>query len=196
MAYFKTQRRHRYNSLRARHHLTPIEAREFSKMSINAVGPGGKMKPNPTIAKILQERGYIWSAFKVEALAKGWGITRRKQEWKSRIVQLYSSPELLRRKGEWRIDNWIVRKDVHGNPITPTISPWDYYSAVQAEYDLQLWDSPKKRGRVQPIVDVDKIRVARNIHDLNRTIFGTTDPARKAQLRGQVRRLTLSLRRA
>ena len=193
MAYFKTRRQHRYNSLRARH-LTPIEAREFSKMPVNAVGPGGKVAPNPTIRKILQERGYIWSAFRVEALAKGWGITRRKQEWKTRIVQLYSSPEVKRGK----MANWIVTKDIHGNLLKqPTISPWEYYDSIRVIYDYQLWDTPRTHRRRTADVSVDLVQASGWIHDLNKKILGTTDPVRKAQLSKQRQNLRrLFLRRA
>lgn len=195
MAIFRTRRQRRYDALRKRH-LTPKEAFEFSKMTVMAVGPGGKIAPNPVIAKIVQERSFLWGAFRVEAVAKNWSSTRAKREWSDRIAKLYESPELKKRAGEWRVSNWIVRKDSRGRPIRPTISPWDYYDAVQLIEDLLDWDTPRRhRKRVQDTVSVDKITIQRWIHDLNRRILQTVDPAQKARFVGQRQRLKLTMRR-
>ena len=192
MAHYKTQRHRRYKALRAKH-LVPIEAREFSKMSVNAYNSStGRSAPNPTIAKIIQERGYLWSAFRVEATAKGWGVGRREREWKQRIVNLYSSPELKR----GRLSNWLASKDIHGNELDhPTISPWEYYDTLRIVYDLMAWDSPRTHRKAQAVVSVDRIHTARWIHDLNKSIETTIDPARKAQLTKQRQNLRVSLRR-
>lgn len=185
----KTLRARRYFDLRDKH-FTPIESREFSKLT----------RKYPALQRLIASRQALWANFVQESRRKGWeSENKRKTEWVKKIVGFYERQRYKRKKDKdtgltvETLANWVVHRDVHGRVYkTPRISPWEWYSFVFDRLPSELkWDSPRSRRVPQPDVSIPKIAKQRQsqqwIEDLRRTI--EREPSRRSELEKQIRRL-------
>lgn len=192
MAKYKTKRRARYWDLRNAH-FAPIEAREFSKLT----------RKYPALQEMVEQRAVLWKSHERKSKARGWSITKEDNEWVNTLKEFYAEKRYKvktdRKAGtsELVVVNWVVRKDVHGNTIEPTPSPWDWYDSVfQLLPDQLKWDTPRSHRATgdQGVVNIDKVQTQRWIDDLKKSIAHTDDPVRKAQFRAQMARLKKSIK--
>ena len=189
----KTRRGARYYSLRSLH-FTPLEAREFSKLT----------RKYPALQRLVASRTALWVGFVRECDRKGWeSENRRFTEWRNKVAGFYGKQRAKRKRDKdtgltvETLASWIVKKDVHGREYrVPKISPWEWYDWVfQRLPDELKWDTPRSRRTSQPDVKVDKIQTRRWIEDLKKSIEMTNDEAKKEQYRRQIKNLERSLRK-
>ena len=189
----KSLRGRRYYELRALH-FTPIEAREYSKLT----------RKYPALKRLVAVRTKQWNDFVRECDRKGWeSENKRRTEWKKRLVNFYSRMRVKQRRDRETgkvvgiATRWIAKKDVRGRPLKiPKISPWEWYDYVfQRLPDELKWDTPRSHRVRQPDVKVDKIRIRRWIEDLKKSIDRTVDDVKKAQFRQQIVNLEEALRK-
>ena len=144
MPRFKKQRGQLYTALR-QERLTYREALEFSKMGKHkppGSSKGAKAVYPPALRKIVQERRVMWRGFDKAAGEKGWGSWRRKQEWKSKVGELYAG---LSKK---HTGNFFVSKDVHGKKVPRRINPWALYDAKYDDLpEEDKWDTPRSHRK-------------------------------------------------
>lgn len=194
MAFKKTTKRGaRYFWLRERH-FTPLESREFSKLT----------KKYPALQRLVASRQALWANFQQEAKRKGWVSTGRKSvEWRKKIADFYERRRIKRKKDKdtgvtvETLTNWVVKKDVHGRAYkVPKISPWEWYDWVfQRLPDELKWDTPRSHRVRQADVKVDKVQTRRWIEDLKKSMERTADEQERERFRGQIRNLERSLRK-
>ena len=193
MARPKTKRAARYWYLRFRH-FSPVEAREFSKLS----------RKYPALKALIRQRVGMWLSHGNKARARGWSDWRVGREWVDTLKKFYGEERYKLKKdrktglSELVLRTWVVRKDVHGRPTVPKPSPWEWYDSVFRGLPDELkWDTPRshRTGAGQGEVKVDKIQARRWIEDLKKSIQMTDDPERKEQLKEQIANLSAGLRR-
>jgi hypothetical protein len=74
-------------------------------------------------------------------------VPEKKSLWGDRVRKFYSRHRIKADK----LVTWIVRKDVHGDPIKPSPSVWDYYDSVfQGLPDELKWDTPRSHRNRSP----------------------------------------------
>jgi len=194
MPRFKIRRQRRYTELLDKYHFSPREALEFSKLK----------KDYPALKQMKVIRIAMWANLKRQSNRRGWGKRREQMEWRTRITSFYERVRVrtIRDKDTGLsievLTNWIVKKDVHGKPVKPRFSPWEWYDYIFSNLPDELkWDTPRSHRTKggQGEVKMDKVQTRRWIEDLKRAIAGTDDPARKAQFQEQIKNLNSSLKR-
>ena len=189
----KTLRARRYWDLRDKH-MTPLEAREFSKLT----------RKYPALQRLIASRTALWANFVQESRRKGWeSENKRKTEWTKKIVNFYERRRIKRKKDKdtgltvETLTNWVVKKNVHGRVYkVPKISPWEWYDDVfQRLPDELKWDSPRSHRGKQDDVKVDMVQTRRWIEDLKKSIEYTTDEQERERFRQQIKNLERSLKK-
>lgn len=189
----KTLRARRYWDLRGKH-FTPVESREFSKLT----------RKYPALQRLIASRTALWAGFVQECQRKGWETEHRRfTEWRTKVVGFYGRQRAKRKRDKdtgltvETLANWIVKKDVHGREYrVPKISPWEWYDWVFQRLPEELkWDTPRGHRTKQPDVEVDKIQTRRWVEDLKKSIERTTDEREQARFRQQIKNLEGSLRK-
>ena len=190
----KTRRGKRYYELRFRYHFTPLEARDFSRLT----------RKYPALHRLIASRAALWANFVQEARLKEWDTEgKRKTEWQKKVVSFYDRQRIKQKRDKDTglsvevLTKWVVKKDVHGREFrTPRISPWEWYDWVfQRLPDELKWDTPRSHRTKQPDVQVDKVMVRRWIEDLKKSTERTTDERQKDQFQGQIKNLERSLKK-
>jgi hypothetical protein len=190
MPNYKPQREARYQWLRSKH-FSPIEAREFSKLS----------RKYPALQKMVRQRASQWSAFDRRAKSSGWSEWKRGTEWVNYLKKFYGDERYKvkrdRKTGERSLElrPWVVHKDVHGKPTKPKPSPWEWYDSVFNRLPNEdKWDTPRshRRRTPEPDLKVDRVMKQQFLDGLRRSIEEARrrgDTERVKQLEEQLRRL-------
>lgn len=188
MPHYKPQRQARYQYLRGKH-FAPVEARDLSKLKRNY----------PALQRMIRQRASLWSGFERRAKRHGWeSQNKRTSEWRNTLTRFYTEERYKTRrdrktgKVERILTNWVVHKDVHGNPINPRPSAWEWYDAVFAQLpDEDKWDSPRshRHKTKEPNLRVDKVMLQKWIAGLDKSIKSARTKEEKDRFREQKRRL-------
>ncbi len=182
-------KRARYKWLRE-HHFAPVEAREFCKLKGDY----------PALRHLIRQRAAQWGAFNRRAVKNNWSEKQRRREWVSYLERFYADRryKVVRgRRGEPipELRQWITQKDVHGRPIPPKPSPWEWYDATfQRLPDKDRWDTPRshRRHTREPVISLDRVTRSRWINEITREINAARargEDERVAELRAQLARL-------
>ena len=170
MPFYKTKRAARYWWLRERH-LSPAEAREFSRLH----------RKYPAVKAMIRSRGAQWAGFKKQAKYEGWSPTKQVREWRAFLKQWYEK------------SGWMVTKSVRGKEYKhPRPSPWEWYDDVLKKLPpWDRWDTPRSHRRKpkDPDIKLDKVIKLKWVAELDRSIRHERNPVRRAELREQKRRL-------
>ena len=171
MPFFKSKRAARYWDLRSKH-LSPVEAREFSRLR----------RKYPALKVMIKRRSAQWAGFQKRVDREGWSKTKADREWRGYLERWYRSR------------GWMVTKNVHGKEYKkPHPSPWKWYDTIfQKLPPWEKWDTPRQHRRKtkEPDIKLDKVMKARWVAQLNKSIREARgDPERQVQLREQKRRL-------
>ena len=195
MARYKSRRQARINTLVNKYHFLQAEAVELSRIKKHVPPGGGRSQYPPALLAMQRSRSAMWANYKKWVGKQSWldlSVPEKKSLWSDRVRKFYSRHRIKADK----LVNWIVHKDVHGKPIKPSPSVWDYYDSVfQGLPDELKWDTPRSHRTGQSEVKIDKVQTMRWIDDLKKAIVRTDDRAEKTRFREQIHNLRAGMRR-